>query len=214
MMRILVTTEFCNNAKKLVDEKDPTAIHNLRTILILLANNKPIPKKWHDHQLTDSDFRELHITGDTLLLYRYDTDSDTLTVSLKLANVTDHKKLDKQSHRKNFEYYEVSTTDLHDITSATEIDPLDEEIITDIVESISDYASMNTANGYVLLSDFFIDKQDLHCYYDYYLYDTNAVAESIDYVINLDRFNVLSYHDLVQYVKIFAQEVSNAFERN
>lgn len=24
MMRILVTTEFCNNAKKLADEKDPT----------------------------------------------------------------------------------------------------------------------------------------------------------------------------------------------
>ena len=72
MMRIMVTTEFCNSSRHLVSSKNQDAVHNLRTVLILLANGKPVPKKFHDHQLVNSQFRELHVAGDVLLLYRYE----------------------------------------------------------------------------------------------------------------------------------------------
>lgn len=210
MMRILVTTEFCNVAKDLSDSKDKSLVHTLRTILIHLANGWNLPKKYHDHQLQNSEFRELHISGDVLLLYKYDTDSQTLAVSLKLTNITDHKKLSRESHRTNYNYKEVSTEELHDITSSVKLDSVDEELLNDTLESISDYASMKTVDGYILLDDYHIDGDSVNCQYDYYLYENDSrPADSIHFVIDLAKYPVIQLQD---YIDTFSTEVKSAFE--
>ncbi|MBQ7196100.1 MAG: type II toxin-antitoxin system YafQ family toxin [Synergistaceae bacterium] len=47
-------------------------------MLLLIANDAPLPLEWHDHKLKGNfeNFRECHIKGDLLLLYRLDEDSD------------------------------------------------------------------------------------------------------------------------------------------
>ena len=211
MKRILVTTDFCNGAKKLIKEHNAKDLHELRTVLILLANGKPMPKKYKDHQLTNNEFRELHISGDTLLLYRNETDSNTLIVSLKLANITDHKSLNRDSRRKDYNYEEVSTQDLHDITSADQIDlsDFDSETLYDFVESLADYASMNLQNGYVELVDYYFIDSDLHCEYNYISYESNATADSIDFIIPLTIYDI---YDLDSHMDDFSHLVSSAFE--
>ena len=52
--------------------------YNLRTLkaamLLLIANEGPLPAEWRDHALTGdwADHRECHIGGDFLLIYRLD----------------------------------------------------------------------------------------------------------------------------------------------
>jgi mRNA interferase YafQ len=47
-------------------------ISKLTDVLSLLANGESMPPKYRDHQLSGSlsDFRECHIEGDWLLIYR------------------------------------------------------------------------------------------------------------------------------------------------
>ena len=214
MKKILVTTDFCSNAKKLVDDNYKYALNRLRTVLILLANGRSIPKTYKDHKLTDKDYREIHVTGDVLLLYNNETDKDTLVVSLKLTNITDHKNLDRDSNKKRkYEYHEVSTQDLHDITSSIQtLTEFDEVFLSDLLESISDYASGNLDNGYILLSDFYIEGHELHCNYDYYVFDKDVPFDSIDFIIDLDRYIVRYIQDLEKYIYLFSNQVSKAFE--
>lgn len=212
MKRILVTTDFCKGSQKLVTDNKSRELHDLRTVLILLVNGEPIPKKYRDHQLQDREFRELHISGDTLLIYKNETDTDTLIVSLKLANISNHKSLNHDAGRKDYKYNEVSTQDLHDITSSIKF-PLSDfegEVLYDFLESLSDYASMQLNHGYVLLSDYRFDGQDLHCDYDYISYDTNNITDSIDFIISCNQLNRII--DIERYLHEFATEISKAFE--
>lgn len=213
MKKILVTSDFCKGAKKLVNDNLTKELHELRTVLIILANGRPVPKKYHDHQLSDAKFRELHVSGDVLLLYRNDTDSDTLVVSLKLANITNHKKLNNDAFRSNYEYTEVSTQDLNDITSSICIDnEFDEEFLNDFLESISDYASMDLKHGYVLLQNYYIQDNNIHCQYDYISDVTGIVKESIDFIIDIDRFCKDNVYELKYYFSDFYNSVKSAFE--
>ena len=214
MKRILVTTDFCNGSKKLISDHKTKEVNDLRTVLILLANGKPIPARFKDHQLKNNEFRELHISGDTLLLYRNETDSNTLVVSLKLTNITDHKSLNRDSTRKDYAYEEVSTTDLHDITSSTNfnLSSFEEESLYDLVESIADYASMDLNSGYVELDDYYISGKDLHCEYSYISYEFGIPQESIDFIIPLDEYISVSVSELDTYVKDFAEIVCRQFE--
>lgn len=215
MMKLLVTTDFCKEAKKLVSANKSNEVNSLRTALILLANNRPIPKKYHDHQLKNNEYRELHISGDVLLIYKYEADKNTLIVSLKLTNITNHKNLTKDSRRSDYEYREVTPQELHDITSTIDtarLNSLDEAELNDLLESISDYASANMINGYVILSDYFIRGSEIHCYYDYVLYESGELIDSIDFVIDLNNYNLEYISELDQHLDKFSNIVKNAFE--
>lgn len=214
MKRILVTTDFCNGSKKLISDHKTEEINDLRTVLILLANGRPIPKRFKDHQLKKNEFRELHISGDTLLLYRNETDSDTLVVSLKLTNISDHKSLNRDSTRDDYEYKEVSTTDLHNITSATkfELSPFEEESLYDLVESLADYASMKLSYGYVELENYYISGTDLHCEYNYISYESGVSVDDVDFIIPLGDYILVSVSELEQYIDEFAETLCKQFE--
>ena len=213
MNRILVTSDFCKESEKLKSRHNLTELHDLRTVLILLANDKPIPKRFKDHQLTGREFRELHISGDVLLLYKRDFDKDLLIVSLKIANITSHNRLNSDSARTDYDYHEVSTQELHDITSSTKIDSaMNKEILNDLLESISDYASMNLSNGFVLLDDYTLQEDRVIATYDYYLSGSNVVADSVDLLIRFRDFDASNVSDLASYIDYFSELVNNAFE--
>lgn len=213
MIKILVTTDFCNGCKKLIAANCKEDINSLRTVLILLSNQRNVPKKYRDHRLVNSPYRELHISGDVLLLYRYEADSNTLTVSLKLSDITNHKRLSSKAHEDNHDYFEVSTEDLHNITSSSDLDldDIDAEFLNDFLESLSDYASIDTTNGYVLLSDYYIENNQLHCIFELYSDESNTLLDSIDFVIDLSKYNVEYMSDLSSYLYEFANEIAYAF---
>jgi len=65
-------------------------------IITLLANQKPLPQKYKDHQLTNSKYynnmRECHIKPDLLLIYKIEND----TLCLLLIRTGSHSKLFKK----------------------------------------------------------------------------------------------------------------------
>ena len=58
-------------------------IQSLRDVILLLADEKPLPAKNRDHALTGDwlGYRECHITGDWLLVYRKEDDILVLTLT-------------------------------------------------------------------------------------------------------------------------------------
>ena len=210
MKRILVTTEFCAGSKDLINKNRTEALNDLRSVLIILANDWDMPKKYHNHRLTNSEFMELHVAGDVLLLYKQEADKDTLVVTLKLANLTNHKKLSKDANRSDYIYKEVSTQELHDITSSDNLFSSFQEIeLNDALESISDYASEYLENGYVILDEYFVEEMNLHCYYSYYTYEGDQWIDRIDFVIDLNLFSVDTI--VSNLVDHFAEAVASSF---
>jgi len=212
MKRILVTNEFCSGSKELVNKNRTQVVNDLRSVLIMLANDWDIPKKYHNHRLTNSDFMELHVAGDVLLLYKQEADKDTLVVTLKLTNLTDHKKLSKDANRSDYIYKEVPTQELHNITSSNRVfSALQEVELNDALESISDYASGYLNNGYVILDEYFVEDEELHCYYSYHTYETDEGVDTIDFVIDLNLFSI----DIItnNLVDTFAQTVAAEFNK-
>ena len=147
-----------------------------------------------------------------MLLYKYDSDKDTYVVSLKLVNITDHKNLSRESKRNDYEYSEVSTVDLHNITSSINLNSLDEIELNDFAESISDYASEYLQYGYILLDHYYIEKDNLHLEYNYYLFDADKAMDEIDFIVDLNRYNIKYISQLDKYIDKFSQQVANAFE--
>lgn len=65
----------------------------LTEVVTLLASQKPLPAKYHDHNLTDSrrykDMRECHIQPDWLLIYKINYN----TLILRLIRTGTHSDL-------------------------------------------------------------------------------------------------------------------------
>lgn len=64
----------------------------MEEIIDLLANDQPIPPRFKDHALTNSDFRDCHVKPDLVLLYRKETKKDGTEV-LHLARLGSHSEL-------------------------------------------------------------------------------------------------------------------------
>lgn len=64
-------------------------LHRLKEAMVLLiANDAPLPPEWKDHQLkgTLSDIRECHIKGDLLLTYKIETyNGDSLITFMRVG---------------------------------------------------------------------------------------------------------------------------------
>ncbi|MFT4004133.1 MAG: type II toxin-antitoxin system YafQ family toxin [Lacrimispora sp.] len=72
MLTIKYETTFKKDYKRIV--KRGYDIRLFETVIDILANEKPLPPKYKDHDLTGSftGFRECHITPDWLLIYQVD----------------------------------------------------------------------------------------------------------------------------------------------
>jgi len=69
MLKLEQTRTFKKCLKKYRHKK--SVLEELKKVVELLVNNKPIPVKYHDHELTGNHkgIRELHLKPDELLLY-------------------------------------------------------------------------------------------------------------------------------------------------
>jgi mRNA interferase YafQ len=69
MLTLEQTKTFKKCLKKYRHKK--AVLEELKTVVALLIDNKPIPYKYHDHELTGNHkgIRELHLKPDDLLLY-------------------------------------------------------------------------------------------------------------------------------------------------
>ncbi len=71
-MNIVWTGQFKKDYK--LAKKQNRDIANLRTVIELLAQRKPLPHKYRDHKLTgySKEHRDCHIESDWLLIYRFE----------------------------------------------------------------------------------------------------------------------------------------------
>ena len=81
MLTIRYHNSFKKDYKKIL--KRQLNIHDMETVMDMLANEQPLPEKYKDHALTGDwkGFRECHIQPDWLLIYKIQNDSLILTLS-------------------------------------------------------------------------------------------------------------------------------------
>jgi mRNA interferase YafQ len=81
MLTIRYHNSFKKDYKKIL--KRHLNIHDMETVMDMLANEQPLPEKYKDHALTGDwkGFRECHIQPDWLLIYKIQNDSLILTLS-------------------------------------------------------------------------------------------------------------------------------------
>lgn len=72
------TKQFLKDWKRLNDSGRFDMIKLKEVLILLIANDAPLPAQFRDHELTGEwrDFRECHIGGNFLLIYRLDGPSN------------------------------------------------------------------------------------------------------------------------------------------
>lgn len=122
--KVVTTTLYDKSYDKLVKDHKKDIVHDIdKTVDDLIYYRIDTQKS--NHPLTNLKTNELHIRGDVLLLYKYGY--NTLTISLLLIDLADHKKLKNSDYQKqirktiktlkenkedkNMEYMEYTTTD-------------------------------------------------------------------------------------------------------
>ena len=81
MLDIIQTTQFKRDYKRLV--KQGKDMDLLKPIITTLQEQKPLDKKYRDHPLHSNwaGFRECHIEGDWILIYKTNESALTLILS-------------------------------------------------------------------------------------------------------------------------------------
>lgn len=87
MLEIVQSSRFKRDIKKARKQGKPLA--ELQTVIKIIVQQKPLPKKFQDHNLGGdyANFRECHIRPDWLLIYK------TTERELQLARVGSHSEL-------------------------------------------------------------------------------------------------------------------------
>lgn len=69
------TKDFLNDWQRLVKTGRYDMVRLKEVMLLLIANNEPLGAEWKDHELKGNwaGFRELHVGGDFLLIYKIQT---------------------------------------------------------------------------------------------------------------------------------------------
>ena len=102
-MELIRTSEFRGNYSKLLRKgyEKSDLDDEVGTIAYYLLKGEDIPEEYDDHQLEDnlSDFRELHIEGDLLLMYRVTAKRVTL-VNIGTHQMLFRTALSKKPQRK------------------------------------------------------------------------------------------------------------------
>ena len=89
--KIEFSTGYLNGVKALAKDHRNKELSKLKTIVGELSTFD-VDTQYHNHVLNNGNC-ELHVSGDVLLVYKYETDS--LYVDLHLEDLTNHKKLIK-----------------------------------------------------------------------------------------------------------------------
>lgn len=89
------TPQFNKAYKKLVKDNRKDVVEKINETIKKLINFE-ISTQQHNHPLKNN-IRDIHITGDVILLYRYVNDS--LIITLELHDLTDHKNLNKNLNK-------------------------------------------------------------------------------------------------------------------
>jgi len=63
----------------------------LESIIVMLANDEPLPEKYRDHALSGNwkTHRECHVTPDWLLVYRKNNNGELLLILARIASHSD-----------------------------------------------------------------------------------------------------------------------------
>lgn len=82
MLKLRTHKRFDKEYQKAIQQKGNTP-DKLREVLNYLVNEKPLPEKYCDHELSGDwkGFRECHIRPDWLLVYKIEKDILTLTLT-------------------------------------------------------------------------------------------------------------------------------------
>ena len=89
MRQIKRTAQFKKEYK--LAKKQGKDISKALDIIRMLADDKPLPEKYCDHQLSGKwkDFRECHVAPDWLLVYRKTDSGELLLILTRLASHSD-----------------------------------------------------------------------------------------------------------------------------
>jgi len=90
-MEVRYTKKFQEDIKRM--QKQGKNLDELYTVVNMLVTKQQLPQVYKDHALKGNykGFRECHIKGDWLLIYRYDTNMEVLI--LVLARTGSHSNL-------------------------------------------------------------------------------------------------------------------------
>ena len=93
--RVMPTTAFWKGMKQLKNQHKNQEYEDVYKIVDILRHRGDV-SQWRDHKLvgTKDNVRELHVSPNVLLRYRFDVD-DVLTISLVLFGVGDHDNLNR-----------------------------------------------------------------------------------------------------------------------
>ena len=94
---VLYENGYTNGMQKLLDKHRNDVVQKIYKIIDELISFD-VDKQYKNHVLNDGKTYELHVAGDVLLTYRYDTNK--LYVNLKLINITNHKKLNSSIEKR------------------------------------------------------------------------------------------------------------------
>lgn len=82
MLNVFMRSQFKKDYKRMLKQKGCTAAQ-FKDVLYYLVNEKPLPEKYKDHDLSGNwhGYRECHIRPDWLLIYKIEHDRLTLTLT-------------------------------------------------------------------------------------------------------------------------------------
>lgn len=92
--KVVLTPRFKSGVKKLYKDHRMTDLNKLQSIVEKLEN-QTLPVGSGKHKLQGRVVSDVHISGDTILLYRYE--GDILYVELQLIDITSHVRMEKKS---------------------------------------------------------------------------------------------------------------------
>jgi len=89
ILKVVQSTRFKRDIKKIKKQGKP--LPEIKKLIVILAENNPLPKKYKDHSLSGKygSYRECHIRSDWLLIYKI-ADNE-----LQLARTGSHSELFK-----------------------------------------------------------------------------------------------------------------------
>lgn len=70
MRTIDQTAQFRRDFKRESRSNNAAILADILPVLVALASDQPLDKKYNDHQLTGKDLRDCHVKPDLVLLYR------------------------------------------------------------------------------------------------------------------------------------------------
>lgn len=107
-MKLIVTKQFDRAVKAVKKKHDPQLKAELIDKITKIYKRN-LAESDCSHQLKGkhtNGLQDVHISGDLIILYRYDEDTDTLVISAKLHDIVDHHKLKEKDTFKEKEGFE------------------------------------------------------------------------------------------------------------